>query len=68
MTYAILYRENGDFVADYGSKHEAEAAMRAFVAEFPDTVDHVGLMPFDEAGMPAGEFVPGTSYATEHVA
>jgi hypothetical protein len=56
MTYAIVYVENGDFVADFETRDEARAALRKFVVEHPDTHEQVGLMAFDDDGHPASDF------------
>ena len=55
MTYAILFIENGDFVADFDSEEAARAALHDFVAENPSIRDRVGLLAFDDDGLPVGE-------------
>lgn len=60
MTYAILYAENGDFVADFDSHDEAQHALEEFVAEHHEVRESVGLMAFDDDGLPASDFLPAT--------
>jgi hypothetical protein len=55
MTYAILYIENGDFVADFDSEDAARAALEDFLGENPSVRDRVGLLAFGEDGLPVGE-------------
>jgi hypothetical protein len=62
MTFAVVYIENGDFVADFASEEEAIDALRDFVAESPSISNRVGLMAFDDHGYPAGEFQPASSF------
>lgn len=56
MTYAILYIENGDIVADFNSQDEARAALHEFVSENPSVGDRVGILAFDQHGNPVGDF------------
>jgi hypothetical protein len=56
MTYAILYIENGDLVADFDTEDDARAALHEFVTENPSVGDRIGLLAFDDAGQPVGEF------------
>lgn len=55
MPYAILYIENGDFVADFDSVDEARTALRDFLADQPAVRDRVGILEFDADGQPVGE-------------
>ena len=66
MSYAILYAQNGEFVADFDSHDEAVGALREYVAEHPSVSEQVGLMEFDDAGHPVGEFMPASALASEH--
>ena len=66
MTHAIIYAQNGDFIADFDSHDEAVEALREYVAEHPSVIDQVGLMEFDDSGRPAGEFMPASALASEH--
>ena len=66
MSYAILYAQNGEFVADFDSRDEAVDALREYVVEHPSVSDQVGLMEIDDTGHPAGEFVPASALAREH--
>jgi hypothetical protein len=66
MTYAVIYAQNGEFVADFDSQDEAVEALRDYVADHPSVTDQVGLMEFDDDGRPAGEFVPASALASEH--
>ena len=66
MSYAILYAQNGDFVADFDSHDEAIGALRVYVAEHPSVSEQVGLMEFDDAGHPVGEFVSASALASGH--
>jgi len=56
MTYAILYVENGDVVADFDTQDEARTALHEYISEHPSVRDRVGLLAFDEHGAPVGEF------------
>ena len=56
MTYAILYIENGDLVADFDSEDDARTAPHEFVTENPSVRNRVGLLAFDDDGQPVGEF------------
>jgi hypothetical protein len=60
MTYAILYIENGDLVADFDTPDEARESLLQFVREHPSVRERVGLMAFDDEGQPAGEFQPAS--------
>ncbi len=55
MTYALLFIENGDFIADFDSEVSARAALHDFLAENPSVRDRVGLLTFGEDGMPVGD-------------
>ena len=55
MTYAILYIENGDLIADFDDQDEARHALHEFVADNPSVRDRVGLLAFDDAGQPVGD-------------
>lgn len=57
MTYAIVYVEHGDLVADFDDYEEARSALASFVSEHPEVLHRVGIVPFDEGGVP-GEFEP----------
>jgi hypothetical protein len=57
MTYALVYIEHGDLVADFEDYEEARAALSEFVSEHPEVVHRVGILPFDDDGVP-GEFEP----------
>jgi hypothetical protein len=57
MTYAIVYIEHGDVVADFDDYVEARTALSEFVSEHPEVLDRVGILPFDDDGVP-GEFEP----------
>lgn len=58
MTYAVVYAENANFIADFGSRAEAERALADICREDPGARDRIGLMPFNDDGMPAGDFEP----------
>ena len=58
VTYAIVFIENGDVVADFDVLDEARDALHDFVAEHPRVGERVGLLAFDERGRPTGEFLP----------
>jgi hypothetical protein len=62
MSYAVIYAQNGEFIADFDSHDEAVEALRAFVGEHPSVIDEVGLIEFDEGGHPVGEFVPASAH------
>ena len=66
MSYAILYAQNGEIIADFDSHDEAVAALREYVAEHASVIDQVGLIEFDDYGHPSGEFVPASALASEH--
>ena len=66
MTYAVIYAQNGELVADFDSQDEAVEALREYVADNPSAGDQVGLMEFDDYGQPASEFVPASTLASEH--
>ena len=51
MTYALLFIENGDFIADFDSEVSARAALHDFLAENPSVRDRVGLLMFGEDGI-----------------
>jgi hypothetical protein len=55
MTYAILYIENGDFVADFDSEDAARAALHDFLLDDPTVRDRVGLLAFRDDGLPVGD-------------
>jgi hypothetical protein len=55
MTYAILYIENGDFIADFDSEDAARAALADFLRENPSVRDRVGLLAFGDDGLPVGD-------------
>lgn len=57
MTYAILYIENGDFIADFDDEDEARNALHDLVTEQPSVQDRVGLLAFGDDGLPVGEIV-----------
>jgi hypothetical protein len=61
MTFAVIYVENGDLVADFDSEDEALEALRGYVADSPSISDRVGLMAFDDYGRPASTFQPASS-------
>ncbi len=65
MTYAVIYAQNGEFIADFDSHDEAVEALCEYVAEHPSVSEQVGLMEFDDSGHPAGEFVPASAFASE---
>ena len=65
MTYAVMYAQNGELIADFESHDVAVEALRQYVAEHPSVIDQVGLMEFDDSGHPAGEFVPASAVASE---
>jgi hypothetical protein len=50
MTYAILYKDNGDFLADYDSFEEARSALHDFVEEHPSIRHRVGMLEIDDSG------------------
>jgi hypothetical protein len=56
MTFAIVYIEHGDLVADFEDREEAYAALEEFVKAHPEVAHRVGLLAFDDEGMPAGEY------------
>jgi hypothetical protein len=58
MTYAILFIENGDFVADFDSEDAARAALQDFLRENPTVRDRIGLLAFADDGMPVGDPLP----------
>jgi len=58
MTYAVLYAENANFIADFESRDEAEHVIADICREDPGARERIGLMPFDDDGMPAGDFEP----------
>ncbi|MGH2849541.1 MAG: hypothetical protein ACRDLP_02890 [Solirubrobacteraceae bacterium] len=58
MTFAIVYIENGDFVADFDSQDEAVVALREFVGEHPSLAERVGLLTFDDSGNAVGDLRP----------
>lgn len=58
MTYAVLYAENADFIADFPSREEAERALVGICRDDPGARDRIGLMAFDDDGLPAGDFEP----------
>lgn len=66
MTYAIVFAQNGEFVADFESRDDAVEALREYVAEYPSVSDQVGLMEFDNSGHPVSEFVLARALASEH--
>lgn len=57
MTYAIVYVEHGDLVADFDDYEAACSALSQFVSENPEVLHRVGILPFDQDGVP-GEFEP----------
>ena len=57
MTYAILYIENGDFIADFDDEQEARVALHQFVSEQPAIQDRVGLLAFGDDGLPVGDIL-----------
>lgn len=57
VTYAIVYVEHGDLVADFEDYEAARSALSEFVSEHPEVLHRVGILPFDEDGVP-GEFEP----------
>jgi hypothetical protein len=60
MTYAIAYVEHSDLVADFDDYDEARSALSEFVREHPEVLHRVGILPFDEDGVP-GEFEPAAA-------
>ncbi|MGP0038384.1 MAG: hypothetical protein ACLP4R_28045 [Solirubrobacteraceae bacterium] len=56
MTYAVVYIEHGDLVADFDDYEEARSALAEFVSEHPEVLHRVGILPFED-GVP-GEFEP----------
>ena len=60
MTYAIVYVEHGDLVADFEDYEAACYALSQFVSEHPEVLHRVGILPFDENGVP-GEFEPAAT-------
>lgn len=58
MTYAVLYSENADLIADYGSRDEAERALVKICEDDPGAAGRIGLMTLDDDGMPVGDFEP----------
>jgi hypothetical protein len=66
MTYAVVYAQNGELVADFDSQGEAVEALRDYIADYPSVSEQVGLMVFDDEGHPAGEFVPASALTAEH--
>jgi hypothetical protein len=52
MTYAIVYKDSGDFLADFESLDEARSALHDLLQERPSVREHIGLMEFDDAGHP----------------
>jgi hypothetical protein len=56
MTHAILFIENGDLVADFGTLDDDRSALHEYVGEHPGVSDRVGLLAFDDDGLPVGEF------------
>jgi hypothetical protein len=58
MVFALVYVEHGDVIEDFASHDEARAALDEFLTDHPEVADRVGILPFDDAGMP-GEFEPG---------
>ncbi len=63
MTFAIVYIDNGDFVADFDSQDEAVVALREFVGEHPSLAERVGLLAFDDSGSAVGDFRPASAVA-----
>jgi predicted Zn-dependent protease len=65
MTYAVIYAENADLIADYASRDEAEHALADICRDDPGARNRIGLMPFDDDGMPAGDFEPAEKLLRE---
>jgi hypothetical protein len=52
MVYALVYTDHGDVIEDFASHEEARDALHAFVTEHPEITNRVGLLPFDDNGVP----------------
>ena len=61
MTYAVIYAENGELVADFDSEDAARDALREYVAEYPSVSERVGLMAFDDDGHATSDFVSASA-------
>jgi hypothetical protein len=52
MTYALVYKDSGDFIADFESLDRARSAAQDLLEGRPSMREHIGLMEFDDAGHP----------------
>jgi hypothetical protein len=58
MTFDIVYEENGDIVAEFDTRADAQRALGEIVEEKPHLIGRLGLLPVGADGEPAGDFEP----------
>ena len=66
MVFAVVYAENGDVVATYDSRADAERDLAAFVGRDPGLQHEIGLRPY-EGGRPVGAFAPASEVLADRL-
>jgi hypothetical protein len=67
MVFAVIYAENADVVATYGSSEEARSKLAEFVAAHPTLEDEIGIRPYED-GRPADQWRPASELLTQRAA
>jgi len=60
MTYALISLDHADLVGEFGSEQEALAALDRVIAGDATAAAELGVVAFDDEGIPIGEPITRT--------
>lgn len=67
MAFRLIYTDNADVVAEYGTHAEALDHLRRFVKQHPELDDEIGVQEVDAAGFPIGTMTIGLDVAGQQL-